>query len=349
MKRSESICCFESLEGRELLSTVSAGLSLSVSNAPIWAAGKAWSCNYSLFNWTGPNVLVNNIGLTAPHADLSINAYASTGTVSANVGGSISVILPDTAKAGQTVPITIKFTPTSETMSGLLGAGVSMPLNLSLGYKNIPALGTGTISKSLDMVSVWDQYVKTPNIPQNFNLNTPLTSYTPAFGKTVTDNGSQTVISGLQVDALKLAGYFLPAAATVDSVLALNLGTNVSVTRADHLTFSEFDGNVTINGTKYSFAIPSSGSTTFNVCIPSTAKSSLSVSVGSFSMKNSFYTSFGVTASPYVEVDGKIPLVGQMSLYHLNLPNINVPFGSTATSQLNLSTGVTESGTIKIV
>jgi hypothetical protein len=339
----------EQLEGRELLSVMSQGLALAASNAPIWGGGAAWSCNYPLFNWTGPNLLVNNAGLTSPHADLSVKAWASSGTVSANVGGNLSVTLPDTVNAGQkNVPVAIKFSPTSESMSGLLGAGLQIPLNLSLGYKNLPlGIGTGTIATSLDLVSVWDQYVKTPNIPQNFNLNTPATSYSPAFGNTISDKGSATLVSGLQIDALKLAGYLVPAAKVVDTVAAINLGTNLSVTRTDKLAFSELDGTVTINGTQVPFAIGTSGSTTAYVNIPSTTGSTVSVVVGNFKLKNDFYTQFGLTASPYVEVDAKVPLT--FKVYRNDFTPINVTVFSTPHSSLGISSASTITGTIRTI
>jgi hypothetical protein len=140
----------------------------------------------------------------------------------------------------------------------------------------------------------------------------------------------------------------VPAAALVDKAVAINLGTDLSATRTDNLTFSELDGTVTVNGTSVSYAIGSSLSTTVYVNIPSTAKSSVSVTIGNYKLKNDFYTQFGLTASPYLEVDGKVPFWGTVKLYRKDFPPINVTLFSTAHSQLNLTTGTTTSGTIKV-
>ena len=234
-------------------------------------------------------------------------------------------------------------------MSGLLGAKLQTSLNLSLGYQQLPIVPkSGTISTSLDMVSVWNKYVKTPYIPQNFNLDTPSTSYSPAFGKTVSNKGSTPLISGLQIDALKVAGYLVPAAKVVNTVAAINLGTNLSVTRTDNLTFSELNGTVTINGTQVPFEIGTSGSTTAYVNIPSTAGSTVSVSVGNFKLKNDFYTQFGLTANPYVEVEGKVPFWGKVQVYRKDFTPINVTVFSTQRSSLGMTSANTITGTIKV-
>jgi len=303
----------------EFAATNTQAISLSASDEPIWAGGVGFDKSITVWDWSPSSLpwTALSYGITDFSTSLSARAYASTGTVSVDLGGSLSISYPDTIQPGQIVPLTISADFSSGTIDGVLGAGLDIPLDLLMSYhlpRVVPGPPDGDLAFDVHLEDFLGM-IGVP-VPTDISLNTSA-NISPQFGTTNTASGSDTILDA-SFDLINLATFIplaAPIAGPINAVLDANLGVDLQLVRDDYFRPTSLQGNVFLNGSEAGSFNLTGGSSTIYVEIPSDATGSVSLDVGGLLLSNTFNSSFGFGFNPYFQLEIDVWEVVSAELY----------------------------------
>lgn len=329
----------EPLESRLLLS-MTFPVSFEAHDASIWPGVAPFHQEVSLFKWSIYDKTIGGYGIDKAHASLTWEAWADVGSVDLDLDGRIVVDGLDNVRAGdRNVPVTIEFVPDpSGTMSGYLGAGLNLTLDLDLDY-NLPGLNDEPIHKTIFLEDEYNKIAPSlglPKIPGDISFTTDSGPITPSFGSAFCTDGFYPLLTDLEIDVLKLVGNLFPAVKPVDAVLDLNVGADLGLTRKDCFTPEALSGTLFIDGSPASaFSLTNGEPQTVYVNIPETNGTSLEIDIGNLHLENRFRSRFGVGAEPYLGVELNAGIVSG-TLFSTEFDLLSFDFYSTPVQELDV-------------
>ena len=324
----------------EFAATTTQSISLSATDEPIWAGGVGFDKSVTVWDWSPSSLpwTVLGYGITDLNTSLSARAYASTGTVSVDFGGSLDISYPDSVQPGQqNVPLTISAGLSPGTMNGVLGAGIDIPLTFGISWQLPWPLPDGNLDFTVYLEDVLGM-IGLP-VPPDISLNTSA-NISPQFGTTNTASGSATVLD-VKFDLIHLATYIPPPvgpiAIPIDLVLNANLGVDLQLLRDDNFRPTSLQGNIDLNGSEVGSFNLMGGSSTIYVDIPLNATNSISLDIEDLLLANTFNTSFGLGFIPYFQAEIDVLGIVSAELYRYDFPGFSVPLFSLPQKTLNFT------------
>jgi hypothetical protein len=223
-------------------------------------------------------------------------------------------------------------------MSGLLGAGIDVPLSISMtASAGSPINRSATVNTTI-MLEDYISKLGLGGIPSSISLNSS-GAITPRFGTNSTVTGLASIYNKT-TDLVTLC-TLIPGVGTyfayVDPFVDANVSTSLQFQRNDSFTPSSLKGNILVNGSSAGqFALTGATQTVY-VDIPQNVGSTVSMDVANLSLANTFNSTLGFNTDAGFQVKVKIPYIASKTLYTLDPPAIFLPVITLPSKTLSFS------------